>query len=197
MHHLNLVSQHGLATGMTAKNLAIVWAPNLLRATPPSTIGATTSAASHSTVHYTSQATRASDQNLQDIAVQATCTEFLIEYCELLFSEKLPMISMNRSFELGIEVGHEGDGCGKEIDIDSAIASRSATSETTAEPQSLDPSALNNNHQNSTKKTSCFSQSTSVSSRRTTSMRSRPKSIAISPAFSLLEQVNPIGTFHF
>lgn len=88
MHHLNLVSQHGPATGMTAKNLAIVWAPNLLRATPA---GSTPTSA-----HYSSQASRVSDQNLQDIAVQAACTEFLIEYCELLFSEKLPVVSLTR-----------------------------------------------------------------------------------------------------
>ena len=31
MRHLYRMSLHGEKTGMTAKNLAIVWAPNLLR----------------------------------------------------------------------------------------------------------------------------------------------------------------------
>lgn len=31
MRHLNKVSQHGASTGMTTRNVAIVWAPNLLR----------------------------------------------------------------------------------------------------------------------------------------------------------------------
>ena len=31
MRHLSRVSAHGHSTGMTPKNLAIVWAPNLVR----------------------------------------------------------------------------------------------------------------------------------------------------------------------
>lgn len=31
MTHLNKVAQHSARTGMTDRNLAIVWAPNLLR----------------------------------------------------------------------------------------------------------------------------------------------------------------------
>ena len=39
MRHLNRVSERGPDTGMTAKNLAIVWAPNLLRSLEESLTG--------------------------------------------------------------------------------------------------------------------------------------------------------------
>merc|ERR1740123_1193770 len=35
MHHLHCISLSSPSTGMTPRNLAIVWAPNLLRAPPP------------------------------------------------------------------------------------------------------------------------------------------------------------------
>ena len=38
VHHLKRVSEHSGSTGMTSKNLAIVWAPNLLRSQQPMTM---------------------------------------------------------------------------------------------------------------------------------------------------------------
>ena len=54
---------------MTPKNVAIVWAPNLLRAKSLETGGVAA---------------------LQGVGVQAVVTEYLIRYCELIFSDKLP-----------------------------------------------------------------------------------------------------------
>ncbi|XP_073965247.1 GTPase-activating protein CdGAPr [Choristoneura fumiferana] len=63
MRHLRRVSLLGEATGMTARNMAIVWAPNLLRSPRP-------------------------QHALQHVAVQAVVTEFLICYAEELFAEE-------------------------------------------------------------------------------------------------------------
>ena len=92
MRHLHKVSQKGQDTGMTAKNLAIVWAPNLLR----------------------SKDIHTKTNNLKDIAMQAVCTEFLIKYWSLLFAPTLPTISLDKSFELGII---ESENTSREIDI--------------------------------------------------------------------------------
>ena len=67
--HLYRVSLRGNETGMTPKNVAIVWAPNLLRAKSLETGGVAA---------------------LQGVGVQAVVTEYLIRYCELIFSDKLP-----------------------------------------------------------------------------------------------------------
>ena len=67
--HLYRVSLRGNDTGMTAKNVAIVWAPNLLRAKNLETGGVAA---------------------LQGVGVQAVVTEYLIRYCELIFSDKMP-----------------------------------------------------------------------------------------------------------
>ena len=56
-------------------------------------------------------------QNLEDIAVQAVCTEFLITYCDILFCEELPRFA-DLNFDLGIE---DGDEANNEVDIDGAI----------------------------------------------------------------------------
>ncbi|XP_022823995.1 GTPase-activating protein CdGAPr [Spodoptera litura] len=63
MRHLRRVSLLGAQTGMTARNMAIVWAPNLLRAPRP-------------------------QHALQGVAVQAVVTEFLICYAEELFAQE-------------------------------------------------------------------------------------------------------------
>ncbi|KAJ0183006.1 hypothetical protein K1T71_000982 [Dendrolimus kikuchii] len=63
MRHLRRVSLLGEQTGMTARNMAIVWAPNLLRSPRP-------------------------QHALQGVAVQAVVTEFLICYAEELFAEE-------------------------------------------------------------------------------------------------------------
>ena len=71
--HLHRVSlKHG-DTGMTAKNVAIVWAPNLLRCKSLEVGGVAA---------------------LQGVGVQAVVTEYLIKYCELIFSDKLPAYSV-------------------------------------------------------------------------------------------------------
>ena len=57
---------------MTAKNVAIVWAPNLLRCKSLETGGVAA---------------------LQGVGVQGVVTEYLIKYCELIFSDKLPSYS--------------------------------------------------------------------------------------------------------
>ena len=99
MRHLYKVSLKGHQTGMTAKNLAIVWAPNLLR--------------SKDLNHKNHN----NNNNLKDIALQAVCTEFLIKHCDLLFASHLPTVSIDQSFELGIIEGkhikyiHSGQKC--------------------------------------------------------------------------------------
>ena len=62
--HLYRVSLRGADTGMTAKNVAIVWAPNLLRSKSLELGGVAA---------------------LQGVGVQAVVTEYLIRYCELIF----------------------------------------------------------------------------------------------------------------
>ncbi|XP_037300217.1 GTPase-activating protein CdGAPr isoform X3 [Manduca sexta] len=63
MRHLRRVSLLSESTGMTARNMAIVWAPNLLRSPAP-------------------------QHALQGVAVQAVVTEFLICYAEELFAQE-------------------------------------------------------------------------------------------------------------
>ena len=70
--HLNSVSLKHNETGMTAKNVAIVWAPNLLRCKSLESGGIAA---------------------LQGVGVQAVVTEYLIKYCEIIFSEKLPLFT--------------------------------------------------------------------------------------------------------
>jgi len=70
--HLHRVSLRHADTGMTAKNVAIVWAPNLLRCKSLEVGGVAA---------------------LQGVGVQAVVTEYLIKYCELIFSDKLPQYS--------------------------------------------------------------------------------------------------------
>ena len=70
MNHLHRVSLSHPNTGMTAKNLAIVWAPNLLRCQTLEEAGGV--------------------EALQGVAVQAIVTEYLIKYCHIIFSEQSP-----------------------------------------------------------------------------------------------------------
>ena len=70
--HLHRVSLKHNDTGMTAKNVAIVWAPNLLRCKSLEVGGVAA---------------------LQGVGVQAVVTEYLIKYCELIFTDKLPAYS--------------------------------------------------------------------------------------------------------
>ncbi|XP_058809437.1 rho GTPase-activating protein 33 [Phymastichus coffea] len=65
MRHLVRVAARGEETGMTARNVAIVWAPNLLRCKELEVGGVAA---------------------LQGVGVQAVVTEFLICYAELIFA---------------------------------------------------------------------------------------------------------------
>ncbi|ENN71619.1 hypothetical protein YQE_11718, partial [Dendroctonus ponderosae] len=69
MRHLAKVSNHSCSTGMTTRNLAIVWAPNLLRCEALEVGGVAA---------------------LQGVGVQAVVTEFLICYADLIFCDHLP-----------------------------------------------------------------------------------------------------------
>lgn len=62
--HLNKISQHSEHTGMTDKNLAIVWAPNLLRSPALESGGVAA---------------------LRGVGVQAVVTEYLIKNCMQIF----------------------------------------------------------------------------------------------------------------
>ncbi|CAG9814899.1 unnamed protein product [Phaedon cochleariae] len=69
MRHLARVAKHGQRTGMTTRNVAIVWAPNLLRCEALEVGGVAA---------------------LQGVGVQAVVTEFLICYADLIFCDHLP-----------------------------------------------------------------------------------------------------------
>ncbi|XP_052061415.1 uncharacterized protein LOC127701544 isoform X2 [Mytilus californianus] len=73
MRHLAKVSTNGNDTGMHSKNLAIVWAPNLLRSKELESGGGAAA--------------------LQGVGIQAVVTECLIVYADLIFSDKLPSYS--------------------------------------------------------------------------------------------------------
>lgn len=69
MRHLSRIAAHGARTGMTTRNVAIVWAPNLLRCEELEIGGVAA---------------------LQGVGVQAVVTEFLVCYADLIFSERVP-----------------------------------------------------------------------------------------------------------
>lgn len=69
MRHLARVAKFGDRTGMTTRNVAIVWAPNLLRCAELEIGGVAA---------------------LQGVGVQAVVTEFLICYADLIFCDHLP-----------------------------------------------------------------------------------------------------------
>ncbi|KAF5304225.1 hypothetical protein FQR65_LT08032 [Abscondita terminalis] len=78
MKHLSRVAQHGSSTGMTTRNIAIVWAPNLLRCAELEVGGVAA---------------------LQGVGVQAVVTEFLICYADLIFCDHLPSLN-HGSFDM-------------------------------------------------------------------------------------------------
>lgn len=75
MRHLAKVAKHGISTGMTTRNVAIVWAPNLLRCAELEVGGVAA---------------------LQGVGVQAVVTEFLICYSDLIFCDHLPYIEQQQ-----------------------------------------------------------------------------------------------------
>ncbi|KAG7170622.1 GTPase-activating protein CdGAPr-like [Homarus americanus] len=72
VQHLARVASHSPETGMTAKNIAIVWAPNLLRSKDLDMGGVAA---------------------LQDVGTQAVVTEYLVRYVDLIFNDKIPTFS--------------------------------------------------------------------------------------------------------
>ncbi|XP_065560382.1 GTPase-activating protein CdGAPr-like isoform X3 [Artemia franciscana] len=68
MRHLFHVAENSSLTGMTAKNLAIVWAPNLLRCKDLEAGGVAA---------------------LQGVGIQAVVTEYLVRYVNVIFSSDL------------------------------------------------------------------------------------------------------------
>ncbi|XP_069691130.1 GTPase-activating protein CdGAPr isoform X3 [Periplaneta americana] len=72
MRHLARVAERGHLTGMTPRNVAIVWAPNLLRCKELEVGGVAA---------------------LQGVGVQAVVTEFLVCYTDLIFCDGLPPLS--------------------------------------------------------------------------------------------------------
>ncbi|KAK6964161.1 serine-rich adhesin for platelets, partial [Biomphalaria glabrata] len=73
MRHLARVAAYGHETEMHSKNLAIVWAPNLLRSKELEAGGGAAA--------------------LQGVGIQAVVTECLICYCDIIFSDKMPNYS--------------------------------------------------------------------------------------------------------
>ncbi|ODM89527.1 GTPase-activating protein CdGAPr, partial [Orchesella cincta] len=69
MKHLARVAQRSNETGMTCKNMAIVWAPNLIRCKELEAGGV---------------------DALKGIGVQAVVTEYLVRHADLIFNDKLP-----------------------------------------------------------------------------------------------------------
>jgi hypothetical protein len=67
--HLARVASRGNDTGMTPRNVAIVWAPNLLRCKELEVGGVAA---------------------LQGVGVQAVVTEYLVCCADLIFCDKLP-----------------------------------------------------------------------------------------------------------
>ena len=84
LHHLSLSS---ILTGMTCRNLAIVWAPNLLRSL---------------------RQDMASEESLRDIGVQAKVIECFIENFHELFSDKSRLLieSARRNTFREISIDH-------------------------------------------------------------------------------------------
>lgn len=72
VQHLARVAAHSCETGMTPKNIAIVWAPNLLRSKDLDMGGVAA---------------------LQDVGTQAVVTEYLVRYVDLIFNDKIPTFS--------------------------------------------------------------------------------------------------------
>ncbi|XP_014665344.1 PREDICTED: rho GTPase-activating protein 32-like, partial [Priapulus caudatus] len=75
IRHLAKVASHGSETGMHCKNIAIVWAPNLLRSKELES--------------------GAAAARLHSVGIQAVVTEFLIQYCDVIFNDKMPSFHSN------------------------------------------------------------------------------------------------------
>ena len=114
MRHLHRVSLAHRRTGMTSRNLAIVWAPNLLRA-PDS----------------------ASQDCLRDIGVQALVIETLILHYKAIFdpSSDTGLYAAGEEKEEIEEVGVEGREFTQEVSIDQAVARAEQKEEEESRPR--------------------------------------------------------------
>lgn len=92
MAHLHHLSISSLLTGMTCRNLAIVWAPNLLRSLHQDMV---------------------SEESLRDIGVQAKVVECFIENYHELFSDTNNLIieSCDISIEKGVARSQSVNNC--------------------------------------------------------------------------------------
>lgn len=94
MLHLNRLSKHAETTGMTSKNLAIVWAPNLIKTSPPPTLTLTptTPPTSPTATDNKTELIRLAQQQqtqLQFSLVQNTqIVQYLIENAKWLFEQR-------------------------------------------------------------------------------------------------------------
>ncbi|XP_066968625.1 GTPase-activating protein CdGAPr isoform X4 [Macrobrachium rosenbergii] len=73
VQHLARIASHSCDTGMTPKNIAIVWAPNLLRSKDLDNGGVAALQAAK-----------------KDVGTQAVVTEYLVRYVDLIFNDKIP-----------------------------------------------------------------------------------------------------------
>ncbi|XP_069796074.1 rho GTPase-activating protein 33-like isoform X2 [Narcine bancroftii] len=69
MRHLEVLAKHSLSTGMHVRNLAIVWAPNLLRSSDIETVGFSGTDA------------------FREVRIQSIVVEFLLSHVNVLFSD--------------------------------------------------------------------------------------------------------------
>ncbi|CAL4085786.1 unnamed protein product, partial [Meganyctiphanes norvegica] len=89
VQHLSRVASHSHGTSMTPKNIAIVWAPNLLRSKNLDMGGVAA---------------------LQDVGTQAVVTEYLVRYVDLIFNDKIPTTLPTLSPLLTTNNGTNEDG---------------------------------------------------------------------------------------
>ncbi len=97
MLHLNRLSRHSNETGMTSKNLAIVWAPNLIRTAAPTPTTPPTSPTSADNKAELIRLAQEQQARLQFSLVQNTqIVQYLIDNARWLF-ESRPSVASNLS----------------------------------------------------------------------------------------------------
>lgn len=93
--HLAKVANHGTRTGMTTRNIAIVWAPNLLRCEALEVGGVAALQGVGVQVRKSSSRKKELDLDLfVFFYLQAVVTEFLICYADLIFCDHLPSLDV-------------------------------------------------------------------------------------------------------
>jgi hypothetical protein len=115
--HLSKIASYAEHTGMTVKNLAIVWAPNLLRSRELETQGGIGA--------------------LQCIAIQAVLTEYLIRFVDQLFIEQSRPLSFHRSNERLHSIDSESEVNSIEHDFSVQTITRTTRTDTGEEESPL------------------------------------------------------------